>query len=53
MEALMDVSLETTDSCVEKIEANRGKVETKMEACLEEVARETVGALENRCWDGI
>jgi hypothetical protein len=25
MEALMDISLETTETCVEKIEANQGK----------------------------
>jgi hypothetical protein len=35
MEALMDVSLEITESCLEKIEADQGKVEIKMEACLE------------------
>jgi hypothetical protein len=34
MEALMDVSLETTEACLEKIEENRGKVKTKLEVCL-------------------
>jgi hypothetical protein len=51
MEALMDASLEMTEACVQKIEANRGKVETKMESCLEETSVETIGALEDRCGD--
>jgi hypothetical protein len=32
MEALMDVSLETTKVCLEKTEVNQGKAETKMES---------------------
>jgi hypothetical protein len=30
MESLMDVSLELTEVCLEKIEADQGKVEIKM-----------------------
>jgi hypothetical protein len=51
MGTLMDASLETTEICLEKIEANRGKLETKMEPCLEEIAVETIGALEDRYGD--
>jgi hypothetical protein len=51
MEALVDASLETTEACLQKIEANRGKVENKMEACLEKTSVETIGALEDRCGD--
>jgi predicted amidohydrolase len=29
MEALMDISLKTTEACVENIEANQGKIETR------------------------
>jgi hypothetical protein len=35
MEAPMDASLKTTKTYVQKIEANRGRIETKMETCLE------------------
>lgn len=34
MEMLTDVSLETTGTCLEKIEAIQGAVETRLEACL-------------------
>jgi hypothetical protein len=39
MEALTDVDLETTETCIEKTEENQGKVVTKMEVrvCLEEM----------------
>jgi hypothetical protein len=47
MEALMDVR-EAMKACLEKVEANQGKVEIKMEACLEEMKVETVRALEDR-----
>lgn len=47
METLMDVSLETTGTCLEKIEAIRGAVETRQEACLEEAAV-IIGATEDR-----
>jgi hypothetical protein len=43
-EALMDVSLETTEACLERIEVNQGKAETKMEV-------ETIGAVEDRSED--
>jgi DNA integrity scanning protein DisA with diadenylate cyclase activity len=49
METLMDVSLESTKACLEKIEASQGKVEIKVEACLEEMQGETIGALKERC----
>jgi hypothetical protein len=49
MEALMDVSLETTEACLEQTEANQGKVEIKMEACLEEMKVEITGALGDPC----
>jgi multidrug resistance efflux pump len=45
IEAMMDVSLGKTEPCVEKFEANQEKVETKMEACLEEVQVEVVGPI--------
>jgi hypothetical protein len=51
MEALKDVSLETTEACLEKIEANQGKVGTEMEACLEEMKVETIVAPEDRSMD--
>jgi hypothetical protein len=44
MGSLMDVSLETTEACLEKIGANQEKVETKMEVCVEEMEVETIGA---------
>jgi hypothetical protein len=47
----MDVSLDTTEACLEKIEDNQGKVENKMEADLEEAAVETIGALRDRSRD--
>jgi hypothetical protein len=53
MEALMDASLEMTEAWLEKIEANQGKVEIKMEACLEEIQIETIGTLEDRTKDGV
>jgi hypothetical protein len=51
MEALMGISLQTTQACLEKTEANQGKVEIKMEACLEETKVETIGALADRYGD--
>jgi hypothetical protein len=51
MEALMDVSLESMQACLEKTEANHGKVKIKMEACLEETAVETIGAPKERYGD--
>jgi hypothetical protein len=41
MEALMDVSIEMMEACLEKTEANYKRVETKMEV-------ETIGAPENQ-----
>jgi hypothetical protein len=41
MEALLYVSLETTEACAEKMGANQEKVETKMESCLEVMKVET------------
>jgi hypothetical protein len=46
IESPMDVSLETTKACLEQIEANQGKVELKMEGCLEEMEVVTIGALD-------
>jgi ribosomal protein L25 (general stress protein Ctc) len=51
MEALMDISLETTEVCLEMTEVNRGKVETKMEVGLEEGAVETIRALKDQSGD--
>jgi hypothetical protein len=51
MEALMDVSLETMEVCLEKMEASEGKVEIRMEVCMEEMKLETIGALEDRYGD--
>jgi hypothetical protein len=51
MDALMDVSLETMEVCLEKIEASEGKVEIKMEVCVEEMKVETIGALEDQYGD--
>jgi hypothetical protein len=51
MEALMEVSLEITKACVEKTEANQGKVEIKIEACLDEIKVETIETLEDRTRD--
>jgi hypothetical protein len=48
IDAMRDVSLEMTEACLEKTEVNQEKVETKMEACLEEEEVETIGALENQ-----
>jgi hypothetical protein len=47
-EDLMNVSLEATETCLEKIEANQRKAENKMEACLGEMEVETAGAPEGR-----
>jgi hypothetical protein len=47
MEALVDVSLETTEACLEKIEVYQENVETKLEECLEEMEVETLGAPED------
>lgn len=47
VETLMNVSLETTGTCLEKIEAIQGAVETRLEACLEEAAV-IIGATEDR-----
>jgi hypothetical protein len=41
MEALMDVSLETMEGCLENIEANQEKVEIMMEVCLEMMVGKT------------
>jgi hypothetical protein len=51
MEALLDVSLEMTEVFLEKIEANQGKVEIKMEASLEKAMVETIRALDDRYGD--
>jgi hypothetical protein len=51
MEAKMDVTLETTKSCIKEAEVNRGKVIIKMEACIEEMKVETMGTLEDRYGD--
>jgi hypothetical protein len=40
------------ETCLERIEVNEGKVEIKMEACLEEMKVETIGALKDRYGDG-
>jgi hypothetical protein len=44
VEALMHVSLKMTESCVENMEANQEKVETKMESCLQGMEVGTIGA---------
>jgi hypothetical protein len=36
------------ESCLEKIEGNQGKIEIKMEACLEEMKVDTNRALEDQ-----
>jgi hypothetical protein len=46
-ESLMDASLETTETYVQKIEANRRKIETKMETCLEKTTVGIIGARED------
>jgi hypothetical protein len=51
MEALLDVSLESTEAYLEKIEVNQGKVEIKMEVCLEEMQGETIGTLKEQFVD--
>jgi hypothetical protein len=53
VKALMDGSLEITGTCLEKIDASQGKVEIKMEACLEEIKAETIGTLEDRTRDSV
>jgi hypothetical protein len=45
VEFLVDVRLETTKACAEKIEANQRNVEIRMEACLEEMKVESTKAL--------
>jgi hypothetical protein len=52
MKALMDVSLEMTGTCLEKIEANQGTVESRIEVCLEEAAV-IIGATEDRTRDRV
>jgi hypothetical protein len=47
----VDINLETMETYLEKNEANQGKVEIKMEGCLEEMKVESIGALEERCGD--
>jgi hypothetical protein len=47
----MDVRLETTEACLEKIKVNRGKVKIKVEVCLEEAAVETTRILKDRSGD--
>jgi hypothetical protein len=49
IEALMDVSLQMTASCLEKIETNQGKVET--EIYLDEMEVETIETVEDRYGD--
>jgi hypothetical protein len=51
MEALLDISLETMEACLENTEVDRGKVGTKMEACLEDAAVKTLGAFKGRSRD--
>jgi hypothetical protein len=51
METLMDVSLEMTEACLEKIEVYLKKVQNKMEVCLEEMEVETLGAPEDHSGD--
>jgi hypothetical protein len=45
MKAQRDVSLETSEICIEKIEANQGTVEARMEARLEEYLRTEPGTM--------
>lgn len=47
----MNVSLETTKARLEKTRVNKGKVENKMEVCLEEMKVETIRAPEDRLED--
>jgi hypothetical protein len=52
MKPLMDVSLEATESCIEKIEAIQGKVEIKVAASLEgRKIKAIIGALGDRSVD--
>jgi hypothetical protein len=51
LESLMNVSLETTEDCLEKTVANQEKVETKMEACVEEMEVETIETPEDQSGD--
>jgi hypothetical protein len=48
VEALMYVSLEMTEARLEKTNANGRKVETQMEACLEEMEVKIIGAQKDR-----
>jgi hypothetical protein len=43
MEALTDVSLKMTEACLEKTEANQGKVEIMTEVCIDEINVEPMG----------
>jgi hypothetical protein len=44
MKVLMHISIETTEACVKKMEANQEKIDPKMEACQKGMEVETIGA---------
>jgi hypothetical protein len=51
MKFVVDISLETTEAYLEKNEVNQGKIDIMMEAFLEEMNVESIGALEDRYGD--